>query len=83
MPRMSATLLSRTRGDRPEIIPSDESNIGFIGPFVEISQYSAVDISYEVRSAQRAVSELMGLGLDHVDGCKLSLSVILKILFSK
>lgn len=83
MPRMSATLLSRTRGDRPEVIPSDESNIGFVGSFVEISQYSAVDISYEVRSAQKAVSQLMGLGLDRIDGYKLPLSVIRKVLFSK
>ncbi|EAU35625.1 predicted protein [Aspergillus terreus NIH2624] len=83
MPRMSAALLSRVQGDRPQVIPEGTTNIGFIGPFVENSHYSTVDISYEVRTAQKAVSELLGTKLGHVDQCRLSSSVFLDILFRK
>jgi oleate hydratase len=83
MPRMSAALLSRVQGDRPQVIPEGTTNIGFIGPFVENSHYSTVDISYEVRTAQKAVSELLGTKLGHVDQCRLPSSVLLEILFRK
>ncbi|GAB1216344.1 hypothetical protein ATERTT37_005558 [Aspergillus terreus] len=83
MPRMSAALLSRVQGDRPQVIPEGTTNIGFIGSFVENSHYSTVDISYEVRTAQKAVSELLGTKLVHVDQCRLPSSALLEILFRK
>ncbi|KAL2823720.1 oleate hydratase [Aspergillus cavernicola] len=60
MPRMSAILLARAIGDRPGVIPRGISNLGLVGQFSEMSQYSCVDMSYSVRTAQRAVSHLTG-----------------------
>ncbi|KAJ5987120.1 hypothetical protein N7451_011485 [Penicillium sp. IBT 35674x] len=63
MPRMTAMLLIRSPNDRPQVIPPSISNLALIGPFVEIPHYSCVDTSYGVRTAQLAVSRLMGLDL--------------------
>lgn len=61
MPRMSAILLTRAPRDRPQIVPQSFSNLGLIGQFVELPQYTSVDISYGIRTAKIAVSRLMGL----------------------
>jgi oleate hydratase len=64
MPRMTASLLTHTAGDRPDITPKGTCNIGLIGQFVENCHRSSVDISYGVHTAKTAVSRLMGLELD-------------------
>ncbi|KAJ5917463.1 hypothetical protein N7466_011017 [Penicillium verhagenii] len=63
MPRMTAMLLIRSQNDRPQVIPPNTSNLALVGDFVEIPHYSCVDTSYAVRTAQVAVSRLMGLDL--------------------
>lgn len=60
MPRMSAMLLTRAPSNRPQIIPHAFSNVGLIGHFVEIPRNTCVDVSYGIRTAQMAVSGLMG-----------------------
>jgi oleate hydratase len=64
MPRMTASLLARVPSERPVVIPKDTCNIGLVGQFVEIPQFSSVDVSYGVRTAKLAVSRLMGLGTE-------------------
>ncbi|PWY94240.1 67 kDa myosin-cross-reactive antigen family protein [Aspergillus sclerotioniger CBS 115572] len=63
VPRMAATLLPRTDGDRPRVIPPGIVNLGLIGQFVEIPSEVAVTMDYGVRGAQMAVRQLMGLGV--------------------
>ncbi|KAL4979637.1 streptococcal 67 kDa myosin-cross-reactive antigen like family-domain-containing protein [Aspergillus desertorum] len=60
-PRMGAILLPRALGDRPEVIPPCVANLGLVGQFCELPQHSCVDMSYSVRTAQRAVTHLTGL----------------------
>ncbi|PYI04552.1 67 kDa myosin-cross-reactive antigen family protein [Aspergillus sclerotiicarbonarius CBS 121057] len=62
-PRMAATLLPRTDGDRPRVIPPGIDNLGLIGQFVEIPSEVAVTMDYGVRGAQMAVRQLMGLDM--------------------
>jgi oleate hydratase len=62
MPRMTASLLPRAFGDRPNIIPEGMTNLAVIGQFVEIPDETTVSMDYGVRTAQLAVSRLMGLG---------------------
>lgn len=80
MPRMSAILLPRAVGDRPEVIPSSISNIGLVGQFCHLPQYSCVDVSYSVRTAQRAVGKLTGVNMKGHEE-RLHLCTMLKILF--
>lgn len=61
MPRMWAMLLVRSSTDRPTPIPLSTTNIGLVGPFVDIPHFTCVDPSYDVRTAEMAVSNLMGL----------------------
>ncbi|KAJ5459035.1 hypothetical protein N7530_010979 [Penicillium desertorum] len=83
MPRMSSILLARSSRDRPEIIPQNTCNIGLIGQFVDIPRYSCADMSYGVRTAQMAVSQLMGADIQREGRWKLSMSNLLKFLFGK
>ncbi|KAL4778500.1 oleate hydratase [Aspergillus varians] len=82
MPLMSAILLPRAVGDRPVIIPQSISNLGLVGQFCEMPRYSCVDMSYSVRTAQKAVSQLTGEEMEQAKkpgGPRLS--TFLKILF--
>lgn len=63
MPRMSSPLLVRSMTDRPEVIPPNTSHLALVGQFVEIPWYSCVDMSYGIRTAQIATSQLMGIPL--------------------
>jgi oleate hydratase len=83
MPRMSSLLLARSLGDRPQVIPHNTLNVGLVGQFVEIPQYSSVDTSYGVRAAQVAVSQLMGLHTQKFEERGPSISTLLNILFRK
>lgn len=85
MPRMSSPLLIRSMADRPEVIPSKTSNFALVGQFVEIPWYSCVDISYGIRTAQIATSQLMGIPFpeDKRDRMGSTISSLLRILFSK
>ncbi|KAF9895309.1 hypothetical protein FE257_000213 [Aspergillus nanangensis] len=83
MPRMSSSLLSRAFNDRPEVTPRNTSNIAVIGHFVEIPNYTSVDLNYGVRTAKKAVSDLMGLKPQETVGCDLPFSFYLRMLFWK
>lgn len=61
MPRRTASLLPRACGDRPNLIPEGMTNLALIGQFVEIPDETNVSMDYDVRGAQLAVSQLMGL----------------------
>ncbi|EAW09075.1 oleate hydratase [Aspergillus clavatus NRRL 1] len=76
MPRMSASLLARAQNDRPEILPRGTCDIGLVGQFVEIPHISSVDVSYSVRSAEIAVSRLMGVEVGQGLSCRLSFSAL-------
>lgn len=60
MPRLTAVLLPRSNGDRPQVVPPGMSNMGLIGQFVDIPD-EMVTMDYMVRGAQMAVHQLMGL----------------------
>lgn len=60
-PRRTASLLPRTCGDRPEVIPEKTNNLAVIGQFVEVPGETTVSMDYGVRAAQLAVSRLMSL----------------------
>ncbi|RHZ63630.1 oleate hydratase [Aspergillus thermomutatus] len=60
MPRMTATLLPRSDGDRPQVVPPGMTNMALIGQFVDIPE-EMVTMDYMVRGAQMAVHQLMGL----------------------
>ncbi|KAL3465455.1 oleate hydratase [Aspergillus heterothallicus] len=86
MPRMSAILLARAVGDRPKIIPRSIANIGVVGQFADMPQHSCVDMSYSVRTAQKAVSHLTGLNIErgeYRDWSNFSLCTVAKVLFWK
>ncbi|RAL15203.1 oleate hydratase, partial [Aspergillus homomorphus CBS 101889] len=59
MPRMSAAYLTRQSSDRPCTKPKATSNLGLIGQFVDLPPYTAVDLSYGIRTAETAVSQLL------------------------
>lgn len=82
MPRMSSLLISRVQDDRPSVIPQDTSNIGLVGQFVNLPNYSCVDMNYGVLAAETAVSRLMGL---HKPSVQLSswFSTMLRTIFWK
>lgn len=63
MPYATSSLLTRKPGDRPPIIPSNVSNMALVGQFVDIPNDTTFSMDYNIRSAQIAVYELMGLDL--------------------
>ncbi|KAE8353404.1 oleate hydratase [Aspergillus coremiiformis] len=64
VPRMTATLLPRTCGDRPQVLPEGMENMALIGQFVDIPGEVVVSMDYAVRGAQMAVRQLMGLAVE-------------------
>jgi oleate hydratase len=80
MPRMSAMLLTRAPSDRPRAIPQAFSNVGLVGHFAEIPQHTCVDVSYGIRSAQMAVSGLMGFETP-IEPLTSTVSTLQKIIF--
>jgi oleate hydratase len=83
MPRMRSLLLAHSVHDRPLVIPQSTSNIGLVGPFVDIPRYSCVDMSYGVCTAQIAVSQLIDLNLQQSTHRAPFVSSMLRILFWK
>ncbi|OXV05816.1 hypothetical protein Egran_06416 [Elaphomyces granulatus] len=61
MPFVTAELLTRGHGDRPEVIPHNMTNLALVGQFVEIPDDTTFTMDYSVRGAQMAVYRLMGL----------------------
>ncbi len=61
MPFITSQFLPRAKGDRPAVIPKGWRNLGFVGQFVELPDDVVFTVEYSVRSAQAAVSSLLGL----------------------
>lgn len=61
MPLGTSMLLSRTRHDRPCVIPHDTTNLALIGQYAEIPDDTTFSVEYSVRGAQLAVCNMMGL----------------------
>lgn len=61
MPFITSQFLRRTKGDRPAVIPDGWRNLGFMGQFVELPDDVVFTVEYSIRSAQAAVSRLLGL----------------------
>lgn len=83
MPRMSSILLAHSVEERPEPIISQFSNLGLLGQFVEIPQYSCIDMSYSVRAAQMVVSRLTGVDIPSDKMKRSCLGMLLPILLWK
>ena len=66
MPFITSQFLTRTKGDRPNIVPSSSKNLAFIGQFCEIKDDTVFTVDYSVRSAQIAVYTLLGLDYKEV-----------------
>ncbi|OJJ43291.1 hypothetical protein ASPZODRAFT_74643 [Penicilliopsis zonata CBS 506.65] len=60
MPHLTAQMLTRHHGDRPEVVPRT-NNVAVIGQYVEIPEDTTFTIEYSVRGAQMAVQHMMGL----------------------
>jgi oleate hydratase len=61
MPFITSQFLKRERGDRPPVIPRGAKNFAFMGQFVELPEDTVFTVEYSIRSAQTAVSGLLGL----------------------
>lgn len=61
MPFITSQFLPRAKGDRPPVIPADTKNLGFIGQFCELPDDVVFTVEYSIRSAQTAVTKLLGL----------------------
>lgn len=82
MPRMSALQLTRAPNNRPRVNPPTFANIALVGHFVEIPRRACVDLGYELRAAQLAVSHLMDYDIP-TDSSESLVSTITKVLFWK
>ncbi|WP_429925708.1 oleate hydratase (plasmid) [Agrobacterium vitis] len=61
MPFITSQFLRREKGDRPQVVPEGWRNLAFTGQFVELPDDVVFTVEYSIRSAQVAVSELLGL----------------------
>ena len=61
MPFITSQFLRRERGDRPQVVPKGSTNLAFVGEFCELPDDVVFTVEYSVRSAQMAVSSLLGL----------------------
>jgi oleate hydratase len=61
MPFITSQFLRRDKGDRPDVVPEGWRNLGFVGQFVELPGDAVFTVEYSIRSAQAAVSRLLGL----------------------
>jgi oleate hydratase len=61
LPYITAEFLTRSKGDRPLVIPEGSTNFAFLGQFTEMPDDVVFTVEYSVRSAQTAVYELLGL----------------------
>ncbi|KAJ6028708.1 hypothetical protein N7540_004284 [Penicillium herquei] len=61
LPLATSAILPRHLKDRPEVIPTNTTNIALVGQFAEIPRDTTCSIEYSVRGAQIAVQKLMGL----------------------
>ncbi|MBF0208157.1 MAG: oleate hydratase [Oligoflexia bacterium] len=61
MPFITSQFLTRSRGDRPAVVPKIAHNFAFMGQFTEIPHDTVFTVDYSIRSAQIAVYSLLKL----------------------
>jgi oleate hydratase len=61
MPFITSQFLARGAGDRPPVIPDGTANLAFVGQFCELPDDVVFTVEYSIRTAQTAVSALLGL----------------------
>ncbi|WP_210521584.1 oleate hydratase [Hymenobacter terricola] len=61
LPYITSPFLTRSPGDRPEVVPQGSTNFAFLGQFAEVPDDVVFTVEYSVRSAQMAVYELLKL----------------------
>lgn len=61
MPFITSQFLRRAKGDRPDVVPKGWTNLGLVGQYVELPDDVVFTVEYSIRSAQAAVSALLGL----------------------
>ena len=61
MPFITSQFMPREPGDRPQVLPEGYKNLAFIGQFCELPNDVVFTVEYSIRTAQCAVSSLLGL----------------------
>lgn len=61
LPYITSQFSPRSKGDRPQVVPTSSTNFAFLGQFVEIPDDIVFTVEYSIRSAQIAVYSLLGL----------------------
>ncbi|MER5811032.1 oleate hydratase [Streptomyces sp. NPDC002033] len=61
MPYITSQFLVRSRGDRPQVVPEESTNLAFIGQYAEVPDDVVFTVEYSVRTAWTAVAGLLGL----------------------
>jgi len=61
LPYITSQFLTRSKGDRPQVVTDACINLAFIGQFAEIPEDVVFTVEYSVRTAQTAVYTLLGL----------------------
>jgi oleate hydratase len=61
MPFITSQFLTRSKGDRPQVVPECSTNLAFLGQFAEIPDDVVFTVDYSARSAQMAVYKFLDL----------------------
>ncbi|WP_436946874.1 oleate hydratase [Streptomyces sp. SudanB52_2052] len=61
MPYLTSQFLVRRRDDRPKVVPYGSINLAFIGQFAEVPDDVVFTVDYSVRTAWKAVAQLLKL----------------------
>ncbi|RBL68756.1 oleate hydratase [Pseudomonas sp. MWU13-2625] len=61
MPFITSQFMPREEGDRPQVVPAGYTNLAFIGQYCELPNDVVFTVEYSIRTAQCAVSSLLGL----------------------
>jgi oleate hydratase len=61
MPFITSQFLTRSKGDRPQVVPECSTNLAFLGQFAEIPDDVVFTVDYSARSAQMAVYKFLNL----------------------
>lgn len=61
MPYITSQFLTRSKGDRPAVVPAGWTNLAFVSQFCEIPDDVVFTVEYSVRAAQTAVFKLLDL----------------------
>ena len=61
MPFITSQFMPREEGDRPQVVPAGYKNLAFIGQYCELPNDVVFTVEYSIRTAQCAVSSLLGL----------------------